>query len=1382
MNIDNASYTFRGFRLQTLYIIYKIFTSPKDYYFQPEGAEDLAVFSEDRKIIEAIQVKSGDSNFVLSDLKSSFFERSIKRQHLFPDIKLSLIKFGPVGNQLTKACENDGSERKNVINKLLERPNARYDKEELNKLFASIETETVDEATIVSKIEVVLRDSMTSVDVNATFDLLSMWINYASEQQLIINQSILQEKVISIGKYLNGRKVYHDQWFTVIQPLENNVSETIDKETLATSYYQGEAARFIHITSGLDVVRAEKLEEIHRLLTERNVLFVHGVSGQGKSTLLYRYLYDYYPDTWRFQIKSIEGRNDALKSAHALAEHAKALNVPIIVFLDISANDRGWEEVIKSLSIDQNIQILVAIREEDWKQARVAGVEFLFHEIELKFDETEAQQIFNILFERGLVKKHNAFSEAWEEFGGKGPLLEFVYLITQGGKLEERLRSQVDRLIDEALPNDNTLNVLRAIAVATASGSSLSVEAVVEHFNITVPQKTFKRLEAEYLLRLDTSKQWISAVHPIRSILLERILIDEGFAPWIKEVQTVLPLLCKNHVGQFLLYTFLNHFEQRYEILNILDTYKPNTLEATEGIVGVLVWLSVREFIEQKRDYLQEIFNTREGNFVLALGADIAQIGNNEWADVLQKLNISEDFRKRCQDIYDNLSIKNFKFNILTHWLEKHKMGLANPTTNSEWLAFANICFWLWKCELNNKQSIPINWKEMQYDDSLSLNTISLVTTTLYYAYPSTFKFWSNLYRSRALKYLEEEELVYAIEIKSDMVKAHFISLDLRLIDEEKSEDSNKNLIHEKTIRIINYLRLLFPDKSYYGSQGYGHLGFGFEIPDESIKNIPKESLPLQELVNVNAIFRRTVNNLFRPSEWQDYIEKIILTRQKIVNQLNSTVSILNQYFQSKKAFDPLHKNDNIDEWLSFEDILRDKYLLPSSIVDPLGFSDENSNTKAFSDDHRVNLASIRYSKIQKHFSSYLSDLHNFITQAATVFEINGVIGKYPQKEQIVYKEQLQESGINLNAIHLSWINLQNARMTLPLLQQEFHKLFEHTINEKQLRDLEQEEEATFQKVGYSWYFFVHNAYIVTKSADKEFTNRFEERKNQVLKNFIKYLNTNEIGSTYSVFPANNTDVPLPFLWIKVSHHSSVNAWHGCFEAILRANEFIRNQSYFSQTVMKWYWSNMRFVPEYNGFSVSNVSIPYNVEQAIYLGPDEEIKPIWYIPEDLSNHDLNMLGLQRFESPLTAMILKMHESISRLMMYLLHLKEFKKCLDPDTESGEEMLHSYTKQLNNGINDSLNSSINKIEMFLKAFKEFEEINKDEYIAVSEALLDLYDVVFPHKQDKDTFSITLDEIDSWAIQLRDNLHLIMSTIFPLTMELSLKRRNELTSTKK
>lgn len=1378
MNIDNASYTFKGFRLQTLYIIYKILTSPKEYQFQPEGAEDLAVYNESQNLIEAIQVKSGDSNLVLSDLKSSFFERSIERQYSFSEVKLLLIKFGPIGSELKKACENDGVERQKVINKLLQKSNGKYDEKGLNKLFDSIKAEIVDEATIESKIEEMLRESMTGVDVDAAFDLLSMWINYASEQQLIINQSILQEKVISIGKYLNGRKAYHDQWFTVIQPLENNVSETTDRETLATSYYQGEAARFVHIAAELDVVRAEKLQEIHRLLTERNVLFVHGVSGQGKSTLLYRYLYDYYPDTWRFQIKSIEGRNDALKSAHALAEHAKALSVPIIVFLDISANDSGWEEVIKSLSVDQNIQILVAIREEDWKQARVTGVEFLFHEIELKFDETEAQQIFNISFERGLVKKHIAFSEAWEEFGGKGPLLEFVYLITQGGKLEERLRAQVDRLIDEALPSDNTLCVLRAIAVATASGSSLSVEAVVEHFNITVPKKTFKRLEAEYLLRLDTSKQWISAVHPIRSILLERILIDEGFAPWVKEVQTVLPLLCKNHVGQFLLYAFLNHFEQRYKLLNVLDTYKPNTLEATEGIVRVLVWLSVREFVEQKRDYLQEIFNTREGNFVLTLGSDIAHIGNNEWADVLQKLNIPEDTQKRCQNIYDNLSIKNFKFNILTHWLEKHKMNLANPSTNSEWLAFANISFWLGKCELSNKQSMPINWEEVQYDDSLSLDTISRVTTALYAAYPSMFKFWSDLYRSRVLKYLEEKELVYAIEIKSDTVKAHFISLDLRLTDEEKPEDSNKNLIHEKTIHIIDYLRLLFPDKSYYGSQGYGHLGFGFEIPDDSIKNIPKESLPLQELVNVNALFRRTVNNLFRPSEWQDYIEKIIFIRQKIVSQLNSSVSLLNQYFQSKKAFDPLRKNNNIDKWLELEDILRDKYLLPSSIIDPFGFSDENLLENP-SNDTKVKtffLASIRYSKIQQYISSYLSDLHNFSTQAATVFEINGAIGKYPQKEQIVYKEKLQESGINLNAIHLSWINLQNAKITLPLLQQEFHKLFEHTINEKQLRDLEQEEEAIFQKVGYSWYFFINNAYIATKNAEKEFTRRFEERKKQVLKNFLKYLNTNEIGSIYSIFSENDTDTSLSFLWIKVSHNSAVNAWQGCFEAILLANKFIRNETDFSQTVMKWQWPNMRFVPEHNGFSVSNVSIPYNVKQAIYLSPDEEIKPIWHIPEDLSNHDLNMLGLQRFESPLTDMILEMHESISRLMMYLLHLKEFKKCLDPDTKSGEEMLHSYTKQLNNGMNNSLNSSINKIAMFLKAFKEFEEINKDEYIEVSEALLDLYDVVFPHKQDKDTFSITLDEIDSWAIQLRDNLHLIMSTVLPLTIELIFKRRNE------
>ena len=115
---DNATYTYRGFRLQALYAIYKIFTSPHSYTFQPEGAEDLAIFNN-TKLIEAIQVKSGNNSLHLNNFKNSFFERLVLLQSTNPNISIHIVMFGHIGVELKNACNTNGVERQKVINKLL---------------------------------------------------------------------------------------------------------------------------------------------------------------------------------------------------------------------------------------------------------------------------------------------------------------------------------------------------------------------------------------------------------------------------------------------------------------------------------------------------------------------------------------------------------------------------------------------------------------------------------------------------------------------------------------------------------------------------------------------------------------------------------------------------------------------------------------------------------------------------------------------------------------------------------------------------------------------------------------------------------------------------------------------------------------------------------------------------------------------------------------------------------------------------------------------------------------------------------------------------------------------------------------------------------------
>ena len=106
----DATPTYRGFRLQALYILHRILLSTgEELIFQPEGNEDLDVFDANEELIEVIQVKSYES-LVLSDLSSKttdFFNRVTSLFEANDLHKATVINFGLIGPEMEAAWSSD---------------------------------------------------------------------------------------------------------------------------------------------------------------------------------------------------------------------------------------------------------------------------------------------------------------------------------------------------------------------------------------------------------------------------------------------------------------------------------------------------------------------------------------------------------------------------------------------------------------------------------------------------------------------------------------------------------------------------------------------------------------------------------------------------------------------------------------------------------------------------------------------------------------------------------------------------------------------------------------------------------------------------------------------------------------------------------------------------------------------------------------------------------------------------------------------------------------------------------------------------------------------------------------------------------------------------
>ncbi len=77
MIMDDPTATYRGYRRQALYALFRLFDEglPEGAVIQPEGHEDLAIFDSAGSLVEIVQVKDHSDNLAVSSFKPSFYER-----------------------------------------------------------------------------------------------------------------------------------------------------------------------------------------------------------------------------------------------------------------------------------------------------------------------------------------------------------------------------------------------------------------------------------------------------------------------------------------------------------------------------------------------------------------------------------------------------------------------------------------------------------------------------------------------------------------------------------------------------------------------------------------------------------------------------------------------------------------------------------------------------------------------------------------------------------------------------------------------------------------------------------------------------------------------------------------------------------------------------------------------------------------------------------------------------------------------------------------------------------------------------------------------------------------------------------------------------------
>ncbi|BBC26804.1 hypothetical protein [Pseudanabaena sp. ABRG5-3] len=1384
--MSDATPAYRGYRLQTLYTLARVLEPNErgDLIFQPEGAEDLAIWDMSDHLLETIQVKAYGTDLTLSMLSpekaDSFVYRADKLLCDYPEMSIRIASFGKIGVELFQATREDSSHRVAVTRKISEKGFLSEAKARI--LIDHLQIVSLVESELEKEIFNTLGNLCTGIDPIPAFDMLNFWLYRCAENKSKITRKDVIQRINDVGRFISERNAYHSEWFRSIIPIENKDVDTQTREKLSNDFYRGISARYDHILAAVDKPRISKLNEIAQKFKEKQVVIVHGASGQGKTTIAYRYLHDFFPDQWRFQVRLIENRQQAVNIATALSGQAKAIGIPIAVYLDVSPNDIGWDELVKQLSSHKNIQILVTVREEDFRRASISGTEIQFAEVELKFDRVEAEEIYKFLVEVETPDRFLDFEDAWNRFGGGGPLMEFVYLVTQGDSLRERLQQQIRRIQDEVRSgqcSDKELELLRLVSVASAFEARLKLRELVRFLQLPSPQRTLELLEEEYLLRTSEGGTIVGGLHPIRSTILADILTDPTFYPWADSASTCLTFIFEQDMGSFLLYAFSRHRFELEPLLSVLDNYQPRQWTAIAGVINALIWLGIKEYVEANKELILEAYEKVHHGWSLVLDFDIADAKTgiaDEWVSDLSHL-MPEDGLAHIASLRSRQTNKKQIFTRVSKWLLHLNKQPISPQSDLDWTKMAEVLVWVGHLQI----SLPISDWLAQMDlnsviDTLSLEILANIALGLFYINKADYHSWLNTNYIRLIKRFKKETQTVLLEDDGQKIRIHFIvdlfSLDTFSEVQIDQQDIQKSFM-SASMKRLELIRRFFPDRERYRSKGYGHLiWINAELHDETEKDILHSDFLLQDLVSLNSNFMALGDWDLRTQTLEEYANIVVELRQEIIQVLQKLRNGLENYFRQKKKIRILGDDIKSALWNSCKKSLLCSPLLPSCAVDEWGFVSEridmNVKVKGTQKKESQNLVLQKYQPYLKVFSQYVSHCSNFFEQSEWILNFHPHIrdksNDYHRLEELA---KLVNKNLRQTA-HLSTVNLGDVLKSLTNFQDEFDNLLFQFVNKDSLRHLKLLEVKTFKEVWNIWYFFAFHPDQKFLSSKKDCQKIFCEKVKEIRKSINKELrsiSSNDIQ--ISVFSEDVKWEDEHTLWIKIDSENAF-AVYGAIETVVIAikkaiisvpsNELRRYAIDFT-------WSNIVIVPLIKSKSLDGTAWRFS-SLLFSVDPDHDLNRWNFLTVVIPSNAFSQLGLSTWSHSRLKTAQTLMGLISSLSILASHIRDFERLPELD-ELGHEILQQYLQQLATPLSETFQSISNVETEIISCFSELSPIEQEKrthLVTAMKILIEMHKQILPSadcsRDEKLQLSMNLEEISDWANRLDNGQQLAFS----------------------
>lgn len=1055
-----VSDTLRGYRTQFLYTLYRIISSNNSgkELFRPEGIEDLDILVDD-KVVESIQVKNhksgllGYAHLSSSAHTTSFFSRGINTLRKYPQAKLKVFSFHDI--------DDDLSQKPRLSNKLYHDKYTHFSKKDINSLLNAFEVKIRSEHSLYEEIVNILKQRFPSFNPEYEIKLLTQWIYKAAEEgkQLTYNDLInVREQYVTFNN--QQASVLSEYGLTVIKL---DQVPGISQDNIKEEFYNGVSARLYHIQAGLDIIREQKLLQIKNAFTNSNVVILHGQSGQGKSTLAYRYINDYCP--FAYEIKNSNDGNISRIIA-TLTALAKDLPWKILLYLDVIPSNTEWVQVVKEFANYVKVQCIITIRQEDWNQKKneVITNNSTISEIEVTLIKEEAYNIYEAIKSDNRNSFPLPFEDVWKNEGKQGSLLEFIYFLNHGHSLKSRIAEQVEKITDKSR------DLLAYIALGNHLGGHIKKNSLSDLTNMSVleVERLVKKWNKEYFVINEDDK--FSDIHPIRTKLIVEEIFNNDVKIIIRYGLNLYKLVNPNQTDIYLI-RLMNEGMSASELIYWETNQGQLTPALYFGIAKALLWKRIKEYEEKHKGLIDQLKNKVGTAWNWYLPFNFTEINIQEYVEKLVK-TINNDIPDLSY-ITNRFEPQTIVFEHIERWLCNKELRLSIKS-EQDWVKAGEFLYIVSQLSISPKIEIgTLPFKETGYSLA-DMSTILLGFKLYNYSDENIADIEKSFINN-----LRRQYNIVNFRINED--KLHIQSF-LDYFNDHDDKSRAGFITEQHNMAMLELCRRAFPKIKVYNSQIIDDTFISIlpALPTE--KNIPRENFPLYEMTEYRTILCRLYQRSYLLPDRLAYADTCISLRKRYAKTVYEVAHSIEKWSCDKSRNNALLAN----AYKQASDLIASSNIeIPQSEISEYGLDYKSDETYTPDDFYtHKNKKKTDIEEVQNLISSQISSLNNFIIQSFS----------------LLIEEQ------NDNYKRTSIANLYEAINKLDKMQTTFKRVLDEYVNNEDLESVEKAEKVNLKTLWVIW-----EAYISNNGAKLNCANlirRFDYKEKNLTNEILKELNT----------------------------------------------------------------------------------------------------------------------------------------------------------------------------------------------------------------------------------------------------------------------------------